>query len=163
MKAKVYVFSDSVMCVGKMSEFPPFNVEWENKLQWITSTKQYRELDRIDGEPMEFEWMIFPGYTTLEILLEIQKLLNKLDKQSGRTRTIPRKNHLHVDVRRHRIGRSEKRTSMSSNSIFVASYAKKFSLGHWSFLGPGSQTKWNATDTFKPGGEKGQSCRAHDT
>ena len=26
-------------------------------------------------------------------------------------------------------------------------------LGHWSFLGPGSETKWNATDTFKPGGE----------
>ena len=26
-------------------------------------------------------------------------------------------------------------------------------MGHWSFLGPGSETKWNATDTFKPGGE----------
>ena len=35
----------------------------------------------------------------------------------------------------------------------MAEYAKKFSLGHWSFLGPGSKTKWNATDTFRPGGE----------
>ena len=26
-------------------------------------------------------------------------------------------------------------------------------MGHWSFFGPGSETKWNATDTFKPGGE----------
>ena len=33
-----------------------------------------RELDRIDGEPMDFEWITFPGFTTLQILLEIQKL-----------------------------------------------------------------------------------------
>ena len=26
-------------------------------------------------------------------------------------------------------------------------------MDHWSFLGPGSETKWNATDTFKPGRE----------
>ena len=35
----------------------------------------------------------------------------------------------------------------------MATYARKFSLGHWSFLGPCSETKWNATDTFKPGRE----------
>ena len=35
----------------------------------------------------------------------------------------------------------------------MAEYAKKFSLGHGSFLGPRSETKWNATDTFRPGGE----------
>ena len=28
------------------------------------------------------------------------------------------------------------------------------SLGHWSFHGPGSETKWNAIETFKPGGER---------
>ena len=38
-----------------------------------------------------------------------------------------------------------------ANSTLVAEYAKKFSLGHWSFLGPGSETKSNATDTCKPG------------
>ena len=39
-----------------------------------------------------------------------------------------------------------------ASALIVATYARKFSLGHWSFLGPGSETKWNATDTFKPGG-----------
>ena len=39
------------------------------------------------------------------------------------------------------------------NSAHVAKYAKKFSSTHWSFLGPGSENKSNATDTFKPGGE----------
>ena len=45
----------------------------------LRTQKQYRELDGIGGEPMEFEWMMFPGYTTLQILLEIQKILKKLD------------------------------------------------------------------------------------
>ena len=40
-----------------------------------------------------------------------------------------------------------------TNSTHVAKNAKKFSSSHWSFLGPGSETKWNATDTFKPGGD----------
>ena len=29
----------------------------------------------------------------------------------------------------------------------------RFSLGHWSFLGPGSESKWNATGSCKLGGE----------
>ena len=32
-------------------------------------------MDRIDGEPMEFEWKNFPGSTTLGILDEIQRTM----------------------------------------------------------------------------------------
>ena len=56
--AKVYVFSDSVLCLGKMSESPQSNSVWEDKLTWFKSSSQYRALDTIDGEPMEFEWNI---------------------------------------------------------------------------------------------------------
>ena len=34
----------------------------------------------------------------------------------------------------------------------VANYARKFHRGHWSFLGLGSEEKWNATNTDKPDG-----------
>ena len=68
MKAKVHVFSHSVLCVGKMREHPESDQEWETRLSWFKSTKQYRELDGIDGEPVKFEWMIFPGHTTLQIV-----------------------------------------------------------------------------------------------
>ena len=34
-------------------------------------------LDRIDGEPMEFEWTNFQGFTTLGILDEIQKIMTE--------------------------------------------------------------------------------------
>ena len=38
-------------------------------------TVYLRDLDRIDGRPMEFEWKNFPGFATLEILAEIQKMM----------------------------------------------------------------------------------------
>ena len=57
--AKVYVFSDSVFCLGKMNENPQSNTVWEDKLTLFQSSSQYRALERTDGEPMEFEWDIF--------------------------------------------------------------------------------------------------------
>ena len=59
--AKVYVFSDSVFCLGKMNRNPTSNTVWERQLEWFKYSSQYRTLDTIDGEPMEFEWNIFPG------------------------------------------------------------------------------------------------------
>ena len=56
--AKVYVFSDSVLCLGKMNQNPQSNTVWEDKLTWFKSSSQYRTLDAIHGEPMEFEWNI---------------------------------------------------------------------------------------------------------
>ena len=53
--AKVYVFSDSVLCLGKMHQNPQSNTVWEDKLTWFKSSLQYRTLDTIDGEPKEFE------------------------------------------------------------------------------------------------------------
>ena len=43
--AKVYVFSDSVLCLGKMNQNPTSNFAWEEKLSWFKSSSQYRTLD----------------------------------------------------------------------------------------------------------------------
>ena len=50
--AKVHVFSDSVLCLGKTHQNPQSNYAWED------SSPHYRALDTIDGEPVEFEWNI---------------------------------------------------------------------------------------------------------
>ena len=78
MKAQVYVFSNSVLCVGKLHEYPQANIEWESRLSCFKSTPQYKELDGLDGEPLEFEWRKFPGHTTLQTR-EIQKLMGGWD------------------------------------------------------------------------------------
>ena len=67
-RTKVYVFSDSVLCLGKIHENPQSNGTWEDRLGWFKSSPEYRNLDRIDGEPMEFEWNIFPGFNTLQLI-----------------------------------------------------------------------------------------------
>ena len=56
--AEVYVFSDSVLCLGKVNQNPTSNIVWERQLGWFKDSSQYRILDTIDGEPMEFEWHI---------------------------------------------------------------------------------------------------------
>ena len=79
--AKVYVFSDSVLCLGKMSENPLSNIAWEDKFTWFTSSSQYRTLDTIDGEPTEFEWNIFTGFTTLQLCYKVQGFLSKMSAE----------------------------------------------------------------------------------
>ena len=76
--AKVYVFSDSVLCLGKMNQNPTSNTVWKEQLSWFKDSSQYRTLDKIDGEPMEIEWNIFPGSTTLQLVREVQKFMNKM-------------------------------------------------------------------------------------
>ena len=76
------------MCLGKMNENPLSNYAWEDRLTWFKSSPEYRALDRIDGEPMEFEWNIFPGFTTLQLCHKVQELLSRLsvtrEKFTGR-------------------------------------------------------------------------------
>ena len=57
-RAKVYVFSESVLCLGRIHQNPESNKAWEQRIGWITSSQSYRDFDGIDGEPMEFEWNI---------------------------------------------------------------------------------------------------------
>ena len=42
-----------------------------SKCKDIRTTIFFSELNRIDGQPKEFEWKIFPGFTTVGILIEI--------------------------------------------------------------------------------------------
>ena len=36
--AKVFVFSDSVLCLGKVNQNPTSNSAWEEKLSWFKSS-----------------------------------------------------------------------------------------------------------------------------
>ena len=59
-RAQVYVFSDSVLCLGKIHQNPESNEAWKKRIDWITSSQSYRDFDGISGEPTEFECNIFP-------------------------------------------------------------------------------------------------------
>ena len=79
-RTKVYVFSDSVLCLGKIFENHPIERWMGTKIGMVKSSSKYRNFDRIDGEPMEFEWNIFSGFNTLRLSEEVKRSLLKLDE-----------------------------------------------------------------------------------
>ena len=86
---KVYVFSDSVLCLGKVLQHPESNEAWKNRVAGVRSEKSYRDYDAINGESTEFEWNIFPGFTTLQLCDKISDLLSNYGTN---TRNFHRKN-----------------------------------------------------------------------
>ena len=77
-RAKVYVFSDSVLCLGRVHQHPKSNESWKDRIGWITTSQSYRDYDGISGEPTELEWNIFPGFTTLQLYGKVTDLLSRL-------------------------------------------------------------------------------------
>ena len=148
--AKVYVFSDSVLSLGKMNENPQSNSVWEAKLSWFKSSPQYRTLHTIDGEPMEFEWSIFPGFTTLQLCNKVQEFISKMSEKpeefTGRNRCVPMPNDIPWWSQDN-----EQECELSANLVSI--YARRFSPGRWSFLGPGSEKKWYSSRDSQPQGE----------
>ena len=74
---------------GKYQKYKwPTNRSLEKSwIKWYLETRFLKDLNRIDGEPMELEWKIFPGFTTLGILQEFQQLTElqgKLEQFKGR-------------------------------------------------------------------------------
>ena len=76
-RTKVYVLSDSVLCLGKIHQNPECNEAWKKRIEWITTFQSYRDCDGISGEPTEFEWNIFPGFDTLQLYGEVKDLLSR--------------------------------------------------------------------------------------
>ena len=93
--AKTYVFSASVLCVGKMGDDPV--ATWKSKIEWYSENNHFKDMNRIDGMPTEFECKIFRGITTLGLLEKIQK---SNERPTVWTWALHRQDHLHVYVQR---------------------------------------------------------------
>ena len=66
-RAKVYVFSYSVLCLGRIHQHLESNEAWKKRIEWITTSQSYRDFDGINGEPTEFEWNMFLRFTRLQL------------------------------------------------------------------------------------------------
>ena len=59
-----------------MGEDP--SATWKSKIKRYSENNHFKDMNRIDGMPTEFEWNIFPGITTLGLLEKIQSLMRDL-------------------------------------------------------------------------------------
>ena len=73
--AKVYVFSDSMLCLGgKIAGYPRSVESWKDEVDWFAQSPDYRELDGVDGKLVVFKWTVFPGQTTLQLLQDSHRI-----------------------------------------------------------------------------------------
>ena len=73
-KAKAHIYSDSI-CQAKMHEHAESNVKWKGQPQDFQQSNEYKDLFGIDGEPLEFEWNIFPrSYNIAESPTDARKM-----------------------------------------------------------------------------------------
>ena len=149
-RTKVYVFSDSVLCLGKIYENTQPNAAREQRLEWFETSQEKRNLDRIDVEPMEFEWNIFPGFTTLQLSQEVKDLLLRLneapEKFTGRIIFMSMFNDISWRSR-------DNEKECESNANLVSLYKQEDldqDNGHFSVL---VQKKWYSISEDSPQGE----------
>ena len=52
---KVYVFSDSVLCLGKVLQHPECNEAWKSRVAGVRAERNYRDFEIVSGESTEFD------------------------------------------------------------------------------------------------------------
>ena len=91
---------------------------------------------------MGYEWKDFQGFTTLGNLDEIQKMMAELmfepEQFQGRIIFMSRHN---VTFWEHQ----EMKENCFTNFVNVATYARRFPNGCWSYMGPYCEKMWYGT------------------
>ena len=145
---KVYVFSDSVLCLGKVLQHPECNEAWKNRVAGVRAERNYSDFEAVKGETAEFEWNIFPGFTALQLCDKISNLLSSLGQSpetfTGRILFLSMFNDISCD------GKGNKEQCLK-DADFVKTFAKIFGIGPWSFIGPGSEKKWYPSENSPQG------------
>ena len=119
MTAKVYVYSDSVLCLGKIHTSGEAIEPWKGQVATFrVENNSFNELLRLDGEPIEFEWKNFTGFTALEILHRIQ-----CDMQGA-----------HIEPEEFSNNKGNE-ASCTLTSTKIREYALRFLKGHCAFPG----------------------------
>ena len=99
---------------------------------------------------MEFECNIFPGFTTLQLVREVQEFLSKMSVEpenfTGRIIFMSMLNDISC-------GSKDNGQECELSAKLVSIFARRFSPGKWSFFGLGSEKKWYSTLEYKPQGE----------
>ena len=141
-KAKVRVYSDSVLYLVKMYDNRVAIKRLEGSSGRIHNVRFLQKIRGIDGEPIELEWSILPGFSSLQILQKIQNDLRERNIKPEEFTDRIMFMSIFNDIDWTSKGNDGICISFSEK---VKEYAKRFSQGHWTFVGPGYEKKWYGT------------------
>ena len=131
------------MCLGRVLQHPDSNEAWKNRIAGVKAEKSCRDYDAINGESTEFEWNIFPGFTTLQLCGKVNDLLSDLGQTpetfTGRILFMSIFNDISCD-------RKGNKDECLANAGVVKVFARRFGVG------PGSEKKWYSGEENCPQG-----------
>ena len=91
----------------------------------------------------------FPGFTTLQLCNKVQEFMSQMGDPSeikGRIIFMSMFNDISC-------GSEDNEREWNANADLVSKNARRLPAGRWSFLGPGSKTKWYSSYNERPQGE----------
>ena len=118
----------------------------------VELVQRFTAIQKLWTQMTESRWNsngVFPGFTTLQLVDEVRKLINKMvDPAQFQGRII------FMSMFNGIIWESEDNEhECIANVTFVSLFAKRFPAGRWSFFGLGSEKKWYSIYNERPGGE----------
>ena len=148
-KAQKSTYSQILCYVSaKVLQHPECNEAWKNRVAGVRAERNYRDFEDVKGESTEFEWNIFPGFTTLQLCDKINDLLSDLGQSpesfTGRILFMSMFNDIFCD-------RYDNKDECLRNANIVKTFAGRFGIGQWSFIGPGSEKKWYPSENSPQG------------
>ena len=102
-RTKVYVFSDSVLCFGKVLQHPESNEAWKNRVAGARAEKSYRDFEAINGESTEFEWNISETFTGRVLFMSMFNDIS-CDRKGNKDECLKNAETVKVFARRFGIG-----------------------------------------------------------
>ena len=135
-----------LLCLGKIHQNPESKEAWKKRIEWITSSQSY---DGISGEPTEFEWNIFSGFTTLQLCGKVTDLLSDLGETAE---TFTRRILFMSMFNDISCGTKDNERECLANAEVVSIHTKRFGIRQWSFIGPGSEKEWYSMEEDSPQG-----------
>ena len=146
---EVYVFSDSVLCFGRVLQHPDSNEAWKNRITGIQSGKSDRDYDVIRLRVgLNSSGTFSQDSQRLQLCDKISDLLSDLGQTpetfTGRILFMSMFNDISCD-------RKGNKDECLANAKVVKVLARKFGVGQWSFIGPGSEKKWYSAENSPQG------------
>ena len=149
--AKVYVFSDSVLCLGKVNENPQSSYGMGRQIDVV------QKFTRIHSFGQNWWWA---NGIRVEVLPRIHHIAAQ--SQSSRFTCWNWVKHQRIFTGRIILmsmfndiswWSKDNKKECESSAQLVSLFARRFGAGQWSFLGPGSEKKWYSISEDSPQGE----------
>ena len=135
--------SSRILCCASERFFNIPNPTKLGRTELQESERSYRDYDAINGESTEFEWNIFPGLTTLQLCDKTIDLLSSMGQTpatfTARILFMSMLNDISCD-------RKDNKDECLANAGVMKVLARRFGIGQWSFIGPGSEKKWYSSE-----------------